>query len=159
MSNNFLQGKFTPTNPKKYIGDVNNIFFRSSWELSFAKNLDKNIMVIEWSSESIAIPYIKFTDKKIHRYYPDFYMKFKDKFGNIKQEIIEIKPKTEITYALTLLESDFTKMYPIRCKSLKTKQQHQLTALVNASKWKYAIAWCKKRNIEFKLISEKSIFI
>lgn len=154
----FYKTRFIPKHPQKYIGDVNNIILRSSWELNLANNFDRNIMVLEWSYESIVIPYIKWTDKKVHKYYPDFYVKFKDKNGNIQQEIIEIKPKTEITYALTLLESNFTQMYPIRSKNIKTKIYHQTTALVNASKWKYAKEWCEKRNMKFKLKSENNLF-
>ena len=51
------KGKFIPTNPKKYIGDSNNIIYRSMWERRCMKYFDNNPGVLQWSSEEIAIPY------------------------------------------------------------------------------------------------------
>lgn len=153
-SSDYNKGKFRPKHPEKYRGNVNNIIFRSSWELSFARFLDNNIRVLEWSSESIVIPYVKFTDNRVHKYYPDFYVKYKDKNNNIKQEIIEIKPAHEKTSAMFILESNFKLMLPSRSKRKKTKEQQLEAALINASKWAYAIEWCKKRNVAFKIITE-----
>lgn len=31
----YYQGKYKPKNPEKYVGDINNIIFRSSWERNF----------------------------------------------------------------------------------------------------------------------------
>lgn len=67
-------GFFRPRYPEKYSGDVNNIQFRSSWEAAFMQFADLNPNVTKWGSEEIAIPYIKPTDSKIHRYIPDFWM-------------------------------------------------------------------------------------
>ena len=52
------KGKFTPTNPRKYIGDPTQIVYRSSYELKFMKWCDINASVKRWASEEIVIPYL-----------------------------------------------------------------------------------------------------
>ena len=69
---NTYKGKFTPKNPHKYRGDVNNIVFRSSWEYKLMKFLDDYDDVLEYGSEEIIIPYISPLDGKMHRYFVDF---------------------------------------------------------------------------------------
>ena len=46
---------------------------------------DKNENVLEWSSEEIALPYKSPLDNRIHRYFPDFYIRSKKeiKYKNI----------------------------------------------------------------------------
>ena len=78
-------------NPDKYTGDVKNITYRSMWERNVMKWCDDNPEVLEWASEEIAIPYVHPVTGKRARYYPDFYIKFKD--GVIK--VVEVKPKKE----------------------------------------------------------------
>ena len=48
---------------------------------------DMNESVLEWGSEEIAIPYRSPLDNRMHRYFPDFYMKI-----GSKKYLIEIKP-------------------------------------------------------------------
>ena len=38
---------------------------------------DLNENILEWGSEEIAIPYRSPIDNKVHRYFPDFYVKLK----------------------------------------------------------------------------------
>ena len=45
---------------------------------------DLNENILEWGSEEISIPYRSPVDKKIHRYFPDFYVKLKETTGRIK---------------------------------------------------------------------------
>ncbi len=45
-------------------------------------------------SEEIAIPY-RGLDNRIHRYFPDFKIKYENARGNIIVEIIEVKPKAQ----------------------------------------------------------------
>ena len=52
---------------------------------------DTNNSVLEWGSEEIIIPYLSPWDCRIHRYFPDFYIKIKQKNGFIKRMIIEIQ--------------------------------------------------------------------
>ena len=88
------KGRFKPKNYKKYKGDPTKVTYRSMWELRFMKYCDKNDSILEWSSEEIIIPY-RSIDNKVHRYYPDFWIKYKNFEGKIIQEIIEVKPKAQ----------------------------------------------------------------
>ena len=54
---------------------------------------DKNSNILEWGSEEIIIPYRSPLDQRIHRYFPDFYIKVRDNSGKVKKYVIEIKPK------------------------------------------------------------------
>ena len=88
-------GKFKPKNYKKYKGDPTKIFYRSLWERKFMVYCDNNDAVIEWGSEEIIIPYRSPIDKKVHRYFPDFYIKYVNSKGQAIREIIEVKPKSQ----------------------------------------------------------------
>ena len=89
------KGKYKPSYPKKYKGDPTNVIYRSLWERKFMVYCDKNENVLEWSSEEIALPYKSPLDNRIHRYFPDFYIKVKE--GNkIQKYLIEIKPKKQV---------------------------------------------------------------
>ena len=54
---------------------------------------DENPSIIEWNSEEIIIPYISPVDGKVHRYFPDFYIKYVTSDKKTVREIIEVKPK------------------------------------------------------------------
>ena len=85
-------GKFRPSNYLKYKGNPSNIVYRSLWELKFMNYCDKNENILEWGSEELWIPYISPKDDRVHRYFPDFYIKYKNRHGNIQKSLIEIKP-------------------------------------------------------------------
>ena len=86
------KGKFRPKNPKKYKGNPTNIIYRSLLERRFMVYLDNTPAVLKWSSEEIIIPYVSPIDNRVHRYFPDFYMKFKNKSNITVEQLIEIKP-------------------------------------------------------------------
>ena len=136
----FCQGSFVPAHPEKYVGGYP-IRYMSSWELAFHRFLDNNTAIIEWASESISIPYIKPTDGKVHHYFPDYYVKYCDRNGNIITEIIEIKPDTQ-TRA------------PRRKKDLYA----QATFAINSVKWKAAQLYCEQHNYKFRILTEKQLF-
>ena len=83
-------GKYRPVNPKKYRGDYKNVIYRSLWELKFMKWCDGNKNVIEWGSEEIIIPYISPVDNRVHRYFPDFYVKAYTKEGKPKNILLKL---------------------------------------------------------------------
>ena len=89
------KGKYRPTRPYKYKGDPTKIIYRSLWERKFMQYCDSTTNVLEWGSEEIALPYRSPIDNKVHRYFPDFYIKVKENTGQIKRYIIEIKPKKQ----------------------------------------------------------------
>jgi hypothetical protein len=148
MGQGFSKGFFKPRNPKKYVPGRNKeqIIFRSSWEHDFCKFLDGNTRVLRWSSEPFSIPYIKPTDKKTHKYYPDFWFEYVDRNGEIIQEVIEIKPSTQMRQP-----------NPV---GKKPKQQlyESITYAINIAKWKAATEFCNKYNMKFRLINENTQF-
>jgi len=141
----FIQGKYTPRNPEKYVGNVGNILYRSSWELDTNKFLDFNVNVLRWASEPFPIPYIKPTDGKIHYYYPDYWVEYKTTKGKILQEIWEVKPLKQ------------TKSTSNVGKSKKQQLIESVVLAINRAKWKAAEAFCKKNKIKFKLITERQL--
>ena len=89
------KGRYTPANPKKYKGNSRNIVYRSLWERKFMVYCDTSKNILEWGSEEIIIPYLSPWDGRIHRYFPDFYIKVKQHDGGVKKMIIEVKPKIQ----------------------------------------------------------------
>jgi hypothetical protein len=142
----YHQGRFHPKNPEKYKGDSNNIIYRSSWELKFMQYCDRNKNVLEYASEEFFIPYFDPTTNKVRRYFPDFIIKVKDKDGNIKKYLIEVKPKRQ-----TLVPKE------TKGKRKKTYINEVLTYNKNLAKWKAAQEWCADRLIEFKIITEDEL--
>lgn len=137
------QGKFRPLNPKKYKGNFQNIIYRSSWELEFMSFLDKNDSILEWNSEEIAIPYKSPIDRKVHRYFPDFWIKRKTKDGKVEELIVEIKPYSEI-------------FAPVRSKKKKMQvyMTEVMTYTVNQAKWKSACKYCHNKGYQFVVITK-----
>jgi hypothetical protein len=140
------KGKFVPKNPKKYKGDPSEIIFRSLWERKCMVDFDENPNVLEWSSEELKIPYVSPKDGHMHRYFPDFVIKVKDRKENIRTILIEVKPKKET-------------IPPIVPKR-KTKRylSEVMTWGINSAKWKAAEEFCKSVGWEFKKITEDHLF-
>ena len=139
------KGQFRPLNPQKYIGDINKIVFRSSWELAFMKYCDKEKTIVKWGSEEIRIPYNAFGNNKL--YYPDFIIVKQLPNKSFEKYLIEIKPHIQ-TRKPVLKEGS---------RSTSTYKKALYTYEVNKCKWNAAFAWCKKRNITFKIITEKHV--
>ena len=85
------KGKYKVKNTSKYDGNPTNVIFRSLWERQFFRWCESNNEVVKWSSESVVVPYICKTDNKLHRYFTDVKVKFK----NGKTYLIEIKPEKQ----------------------------------------------------------------
>jgi hypothetical protein len=143
----FYKGIFKPKNIAKYKGDVKNIVYRSSWELKFMNYLDMHKDVLEWSSEEFFIPYRSPIDNKLHRYFPDFYVKRKDKDGKVETLIIEIKPENQ------------TKPPEKKSKVTKKYINEVYTWGVNEAKWKAAQEYCDDRKYKFMILTEKHLNI
>jgi hypothetical protein len=147
MARNYKQGHYKPIHPEKYIGDLEKIVYRSGWEQKVNKFLDCNVNITHWSSEPFPIKYLKPTDKRIHRYYVDYFVEYRDANGNILRELWEVKPKKE-----TKPPRNSKK------KSAKTKLYEDVTYAVNQAKWKAAAYFCKKHNMTFRIMTEDQIF-
>ena len=74
------KGRYSIKNTSKYEGDPSRCVFRSLWERQVFRWCDENPSIIRWSSEETVVPYRCKTDNKIHRYFPDFYIKVGKKF-------------------------------------------------------------------------------
>jgi hypothetical protein len=131
--------RFLPINAKKYIGDSSKIVCRSLWERNVCKFCDENDSILRWSFEEITIPYVSPLDQKVHNYFPDFLIEFKNKDG-IQVWMIEVKPKKQ-----TYLKENASK-------------KEKITWITNQAKWKAAQTYCSKNNITFKILTEKEIF-
>ncbi len=141
------KGRYSPTYPRKYKGNHTNIVYRSLWERKFMVYCDNHTKILEWGSEEIALPYRSPIDNKVHRYFPDFYIKVRESNGKIKRYIIEIKPKKQT-------------MEP-KVKKRKTKGYiyEVYEYAKNQAKWKAAEEFCKDRMWEFKVLTEDELGI
>jgi len=148
MNKNYKQGKFKPKNPQKYDGNPTEIYFRSSYELKFMQYCDLTENVISYQSEEFWIPYRSPLDNKVHRYFPDFFVKYKDRDNNIRTLVVEIKPA-----------KDLKEPNPNPPKRTSAWVYSVKTWAVNQEKWKAAREWCADHNYEFKIMSERDLGI
>ena len=146
-SKDVYSGRFIPTNKRKYKGDSREIIYRSSYELKFMKWCDSNPSIIEWSSEEIYIPYRSPIDGKVHRYYPDFYIKVQEKDQTIKKYLIEVKPHR------------FTQEPKIPKRKTKRFINEVKQWGTNLAKWQSATEYCIDKGWDFKIITEKELGI
>jgi hypothetical protein len=108
---------------------------------------DINPSVLEWGSEIAVIPYQSPVDLKWHRYYVDFYIKVRDKSGEITKYLIEIKPEK------------FTKP-PIKPKKQTKKFIEEVFQYgVNQAKWQAAEEFCEDRRMKFLVLTENDLGI
>jgi hypothetical protein len=146
----YKSGKYEPRNPEKYIGDIHNIIYRSSWEYRFCTYCDTNDSIVKWSSEPIAIEYYNPLDKKEHKYNVDFYIKVVKESGDVQEWIIEIKPENQTKKPI--YEG---KMTVAKLKSYNRNMQIWIT---NQAKFKAAKIWAEKRGYKFGVIDENFLF-
>jgi hypothetical protein len=140
------KGRFQPKNPKKYNGDADNIIYRSTWEVRVMKWLDEHPNVVWWASEELPITYKSPLDNRIHRYFPDFIAKIKQKDGSVMTYIIEVKPLEQ------------TKM-PVQKKKTQRYIREAATYVVNQEKWKAADIFCQEHGWKFMIMTEKELGI
>lgn len=139
------KGKYTPQNPEKYVGDPSNIIYRSLLERRFMVFCDTNPSVIEYASEEFFIPYLSPVDNRIHRYFPDFYIKVKKQDGTIEQIIIEVKSHKE------------TKPPVLKQRKTQRYLTEMKTYAVNHAKWEAAKQFCDKKGFKFQILTEKEL--
>ena len=108
---------------------------------------DQSDSIVEWGSEEVIIPYVSPWDGRVHRYFPDFYVKVKTKENKVKKWVVEVKPKSQ------------TK--PPKTPKRKTKKylNEVRTFAINEAKWMNAKEWCKDRNMEFIILTEVELMI
>ena len=139
----YKQGIFKPRNPDKYIGNVNNICYRSGWERRCFKWLDESPKIIRWNSEEVVVKYVSKLDGRIHNYFVDLYFETKNKNGDIIKYLAEVKP-----YAQTIK--------PVEGKNKTTYLNACMTYQRNMDKWKYCNEFAKSRDLKFVILTEKN---
>ena len=145
MYKGIYKGRYRVINTSKYKGDIQEVVYRSSWELKFMKWCDTNPSVLEWGSETVIIPYRSPVDNKFHRYFVDFYIKVKSKDNKITTYLVEIKPER------------FTKPPEIPQKKTKKFIDEVFQYGTNQAKWKAANEFCLDRNMKFLVLTENDL--
>ena len=141
-------GIYKPQNPSKYRGNPCRIIYRSLWERKFMNFCDNNPNIIEWGSEEVIIPYRCPTDGRVHRYYPDFYIKVKNKSGKTSKYIIEVKPKKQ------------TKAPDLKPKRKTAAWKRSVnTYMKNCAKWRAAEEYCDDRMMKFMILTEDHLAV
>jgi glutaredoxin len=143
----YLKGKYHPIKPQKYVGDVKKIIYRSSYEYKFCVYCDTTGKILRWNSEEIVVPYYNVVDKKMHRYFVDFWVEIKNNDGSINQYLIEVKPQ-------------YQTIEPKK-KSRKSKKylMEMKTWITNKAKWEAAKIYAEERNAKFLIFSERELGI
>ena len=135
------KGIYKPTNPKKYVGNVKHIVYRSLWERKFMVFCDTQDSVKHWSSEEFHVVYYNPITKKLHKYFPDFVIKT----SNNEKFMIEIKPSRQAI-----------KPKPPK-KKTKSYMRESFEYIKNQAKWQAAKAFCEDKGMQFKIITEKDL--
>ena len=150
IQNRHIQGYYRPVHEKKYIGDLNKIIYRSSWERVFCVFCDSSEKIIKWSSEPFPIKYISPIDKKEHEYNVDFYIKVEQNNGNVEEYLVEVKPKHQ------LMRPKQPKNQTI--KNIKRYNSEVKTFLINRNKFSAAKTYAAKVGYKFLVVTEDFLF-
>ena len=144
----YYRGKYTLKHPEKYVGDANNVIYRSSWERTVMKNFDENPDILQWASEELYVHYRSPADDRIHRYFPDFLIKVRERTGQIVTYMVEVKPHSQ------------TKPPEMTASKRVTKRfiREAVTYEVNKAKWLAAQKYCAEKGWKFTILTENNIF-
>lgn len=133
-------GKYIVKNKSKYKGNADNVVYRSMWERYCFTHCDNNPNIVQWSSEEVVIPYRWDIDKKMHRYFMDLKITYK----NGKTILVEIKPEKET-------------QPPKRPDKTKRYINEAMTYVKNMNKWEAANEFAKDRGWDFQIWTEKTL--
>lgn len=136
---------FIPRNPEKYVGNINKIVMRSSWEVKLAIRLDTDDNVLKWGSELKPIRYFSSVDGRYRRYYCDFWVLFKGEPENIKY-MIEVKPYKQM-------------IEPIYSGNNESYKRELSVYIKNQDKWKFAKGWAEENGFKFLVLNEYDLGI
>ena len=139
MYGNTYQGKYKVKKPEKYVGDPDNVTYRSLWERACFVWAERNPDVVKWSSEEVIIPYFDEGLKRNRRYHIDLQLELRD--GT--KLLVEIKPHKQ------------TKPPTKRGKKRERYLEESMTYITNMSKWKAARALAEAKGWKFVIWDEK----
>lgn len=164
FNKNYSENYYCPKNPDKCLnvnGKLPNAkqpYYRSSWEHKMCSFCDSNPNILEWGSEVLEIPYVNVNDGRKHKYVTDFYVMLKNRAGEIKKYICEVKPACQCERFDEL--GQLIMPDPPKRKTEKSIMRwNELCEVVkkNHSKWVYARRWCKDNGYEFIVLNENNI--
>jgi len=139
----FKQGIFNPVNKDKYKGTLP-VLYRSSYEIKFMRWCDHNPAVLTWGSESVIVPYQNPLTQKVSRYFVDFNITLRNKNGEIKKYLVEIKPSIQT-------------LPPKPGKNTRALLRRQAEYVKNQAKWQAATQFATKKGSEFVVLTEKHL--
>lgn len=130
---------------KSFNESANAILAKSGLEMRAFQFCDNSSKVEKFSLEPFAINYIKPTDNKVHRYFPDLLIHFKtgDTF------LVEVK-----SYGETVPPK---RPKAITQKSEKYYKRALTTYAINQAKWKAAKKFCTEKGIKFIFLTERQL--
>jgi len=138
------KGRFRPKYPEKYKGDPTNIIYRSLWERTLMVYLDNHSEIVQWASEEFFIPYRSPVDNRVHRYFPDFWVK--KNTGEVI--VVEVKPAVQVK------EPDISKKHTATGRVIRRFLNEVKRWGVNQAKWKAAKDFCEDRQWKFQIMTE-----
>lgn len=153
--------------PEKYIGDVNLIIYRSSWEFAFCKWCDSSPSILRWSSEPIKVPYYDRVSKLeeckrqgldpnnpknwvIKNYNTDFWIEVDKGEGKTQKMFIEIKSSEKLKKPIPPSPSA-----PLREQRKFNAQAKEY--LINEAKFAALNAWAERSGAKFYVFTEKTL--
>ena len=101
---------------------------------------DTNDHILQWASESVAIPYRNPITGKNTVYIPDFLITYRTKDNTVRAELIEIKPKGQSALKEGMNSRD------------------RAVVAVNYAKWDAATKWARRNGLTFRVITEDQMF-
>lgn len=146
----YMSGRYAVKNKDKYIGSLNEVIFRSSYERKFMVFCDFDSTVIKWASEPYSIPYVNPIDQKQHEYFVDFYARIKNAEGEIVDYLIEVKPRKKLNKPLPPTKDTLKKL-----KYYNTEIKEYIT---NLSKFSAAKAYAAKLGYKFIVVTEEELY-
>lgn len=147
MARNYSQGTYIVKNKTKYVGTKEPRFL-SSYEEQFFSWADRSPAVVQWGAEVVVVDYYNPVKGRKARYIVDIYIKYVNKNGETKEELIEIKPLSQCSA-------------PRKGRGKKAENtyiQESLTWAVNQAKWEAASKYAEARKWTFRIVTEQSLF-
>ena len=137
LNSRYKQGYIDQNTCRKLFPQLkhDNIIYRSSYEKKFIYFLENNDNIKYWGSECFHIPYYSVLDKKIHKYYPDYFIELQ----NGTCIVVEVKPYNQTHKPIN--ENSWTFHEYIK----------------NMCKWKATKEFCEAKGYLFRIITEKTI--
>ena len=145
----YKQGYIDPSSCHKLFESQRHspIIYRSSWEKTFVRWLEREPRVRRWGSECLKIDYVDPTDGQKHHYYPDYVVEMAS--GNVY--VVEVKPKSQTEPPVDPHPASPNYNTTSYCP------WEMRTWIRNQAKWKAAMEFCASHNMTFKIMTEESI--